>query len=192
MLLEIISQHKGNASKPSPERIQSFFRTQATWDTKMAERAVAWRQQTGRPVLVLAGDAHVENGWGIAHRLALLDPGASVVLVVPWRGEDSRDPDAGHYHFYCPLTHKSRLGMLLEERGGRVVITQVEADSRADKAGAKMGDVLVSALGRKVAGLSDLHQAGAKAFKEKVPFVLGVERQGKPLILDFGPLGQGQ
>jgi uncharacterized iron-regulated protein len=190
VLLEIFGQHRPNATAPKSDRIQSFFRTQAAWDTKMAERAVAARRATNRPVLVAAGDGHVENGWGIAHRLALLDPGASVVLIVPWRGEPDRDPDAGNYHFYCPPTHKSRLGMLLVEQGGRVSVTEVEPGSRAEAAGARVGDVVLTAQGRKVSALGDLHEAGAAAFQAKAPLVFEVERDGRPAKLDFGPLGQ--
>lgn len=192
MLLEVLSQHKGNATAPDSGRMERFFRTQAAWDTNMAERTADLRRRTGRPVVVVAGSGHVDHGWGIAHRLAVLDPGAEALLVSPWRGNEPWDQKAGDLFFYCPPTHKSRLGMTFEDQAGRIVITAVEPGSRAEKAGARAGDQVLGAAGEPVRTLGDLHQAGSRAFKAKAPLTLEVRREGGGATLDLGPLGQGQ
>ena len=60
-----------------------FVLVQSIWDTGMAQQAVALRKEHGTPVVILAGDGHVEDGRGIAYRLRLMDPGARIVLVSP-------------------------------------------------------------------------------------------------------------
>jgi len=79
-----------------------FVRVQSLWDTAMAVAARTWSRRLDRPVIVLAGAGHVANGWGIAHRLRHLDPGAGVVSVMPWRGEAPIDPAEADLFYYCP------------------------------------------------------------------------------------------
>ena len=86
----------------SDEAFERFVRIQSLWDTAMAQGAVASSRVRNRPVIVLAGAGHVTNGWGIGHRLRLLDPGAGVVEVMPWRGEEPIDPAQAALFFYCP------------------------------------------------------------------------------------------
>lgn len=86
----------------SEEGFARFVRVQSLWDTAMAHEAQQWSAREGAPVVVLAGAGHVLHGWGIAHRLRRLDPGATVVSVVPWRGDAPIDPAEGDFFFYCP------------------------------------------------------------------------------------------
>jgi len=81
-----------------------FLATQAIWDTTMAHYALEVRVLARRPVVILAGAGHVEHGWGIAARLAELDPQGPRLLVMPRRGmEDAPDPATADIFFLCPL-----------------------------------------------------------------------------------------
>ena len=182
------------------EARERFFHVQSLWDSKMAERAVEVRQATGRPVVVLAGAAHVENGWGIAHRLRTLDPHARVLLIAPWRGGKLPGVDNADVFFFCADEHKSRLGFTVEWRedapsGAVAVVTSVAPGTRADKAGLAEHDAIVAAGGKPLAGLADLHVAAIQAKTAGKNLALTLLRSGKRLevVLDLsaeaGPAG---
>jgi len=81
-----------------------FLAIQAIRDTTMAHRALETRVTLRRPVVILAGTGHVEHGWGIASRLAELDPDSPRLLVMPWRSPDAApDKAAADLFFFCPL-----------------------------------------------------------------------------------------
>lgn len=105
-------QANATARRPDPEAMfHQFITVQSLWDTVMAENAVRVRKLEGSPVVVLAGSGHVENGWGIALRLQSLDPGAKVLLVMPWRADPADElPPAGlgDVFFSCPLPPDAR------------------------------------------------------------------------------------
>lgn len=162
-----------------------FLTVQHFWDTMMASRAVQVRRQTGRPVVVLAGGGHVENGWGVASRLAALDPDAARLLVMPWRGGEPPEPGQADIFAYCPESQRLRLGFTLEVRGSAVLVTEVEPGSTAATAGFQAGDVIDAAGGRPVAKLFDLHQEAVTAHKEGGPLRLRVLRAGKPMELSI-------
>jgi uncharacterized iron-regulated protein len=162
-------------AKASFER---FLFVQSLWDTQMAQRALAVFQATGRPVVVLAGSGHVEFGYGIAHRLAELDPDAKVVSVLAWRGGFAPEPGQADAYFFCPEPHASRLGFVVEMRDGQAVATAVEPGSKAQRAGILPGDVITRAGDKPVASLTDLHQAAIAALMAGKPLALTVARPG--------------
>ncbi|MDP2847002.1 MAG: ChaN family lipoprotein [Humidesulfovibrio sp.] len=196
-LNEVMSSHppaKGKArSMDDPRQRERFLLIQSVWDSAMAERAVALRASTGRQVAVLAGTAHVEGGLGIARRIKVLDPGASILLVSPWRGDDL-DPDDAQVRVYCPISFESRMGMVLESRpngeDSLVVVAEVRRGSRAEAAGLRPGDLVERAGGYRMNSLNGLHLAGSDAFREKKSLVLGIRRGAACYTLDLGPLGQ--
>ncbi len=168
-----------------------FFLIQSLWDTVMAEQAMRVRRLHNGPVVVLAGGGHVENGWGLAHRLNILDPEARVLTVVPWRGTAPIDVKRGEYHFYCPSRHKSRFGFMLAMEEGAVLVTAVEPGSVAEKAGFAVGDVLRDVDDLPVETLWTLHKAGVKAARgESVSF--GVMRGEAYLTLNIQPFMSGK
>ncbi len=73
--------------RATPPSLENFLRTQSLWDTAMAENAIGAHQKWQRPVLILAGNGHVEYGFGIASRLHTLLPTAKVVIMSPIRDE---------------------------------------------------------------------------------------------------------
>lgn len=198
-LREVMSNHPAKASGAAgrdandPRQIARFHLIQSVWDSAMAENAVAAHKATARPVVVLAGTAHVEGGLGIARRIAALDPGAKVLLVSPWRGGDL-DPKDAQVRVYCPERFDSRMGMTIESRPSgedfEYVITEVKRESRADLAGLRPGDILTRAGGHRVRSLTALHLAGSDAYRDKKPLTLEVRRGRQCLSVDLGKLGQ--
>lgn len=191
VLEEVFAQHSSGEDMDLREaklRHERFFLIQSLWDSKMAERAVETRRNFAQPVAVVAGAGHVEFGWGIAHRLKAYDPGAKVLLVMPWRGNEPFD--GADVFYYCPPTHRSSMGMVLQEEGKRVVVVDVEEESRAGNAGLQVGDVITMAGATPVTSLWDLHKAGVEAHKAGKPLTLTVLRDKKLLTLDLGRLGK--
>lgn len=189
-LRAVLAEHpgRGAADKAEAER---FFLVQGLWDTQMAQRAVWARKTFRRPVLVLAGGGHVDHGWGIASRLATLDPGAKVFLVTAWRGVGAFESGAAGAFFYCPNVYVSRMGMTLAETDYGLRVESVTRGSRADAAGLRPGDVLEKAQGLALESLMDLHKAGILAHDRDAALLFQVRRGPRVFDLDLGKLGQG-
>ncbi|WP_419781500.1 ChaN family lipoprotein [Maridesulfovibrio sp.] len=185
-LKEVLAMHQGRDAS-DPKQIERFFLVQSLWDTGMAEKAVELRQRSGHPVVILAGGGHVEHGWGIPRRLKVLDPEAKVMTIMPWRGDEFY-PTAADSFFYCPASYESRMGMTIEMRQGRAVITAVKRDRKGYMQGLRPGDIIAKAQGIPVTSLSALHMAGAKAHKEDKPLVFTIDRRGNRFDLDMGRL----
>lgn len=96
MLRSAFEGHHGSGG------MEQFVRVQSLWDSQMAWQAVRTAELLQRRVIVLAGIGHVDNGWGIASRLYVWAPGASILAVLPWRGEGR--PSGADLYFYCPIT----------------------------------------------------------------------------------------
>jgi uncharacterized iron-regulated protein len=157
---------------------ERFFLIQAVWDSSMAAKAMRVRSQTGRRMILLAGQGHMEHGHGIPRRLEKLDPPADILSVSAWRGLDRPDPEQSDLLFSCPVTFESRLGFTLKltSRGG--LITEVEPESRAEESGMRAGDILLAAGGEAFNELMDLHRAAVRAHRNDAPLVLRIERDG--------------
>ena len=181
----------GSAASPDPGRRERFLRVQALWDTAMARSAVAARRTQGRPVLILAGAGHVERGWGIARRLHALDPRARVLAVLPWRGGSGFDPADADAFFFCPLSHSSRLGFVLQERDARVTVTSVAPGTRAAQAGILPGDEVLAVMGEPATSLWVLHKGALKAGRAGLPLAITVRRDGQVLELGVPLTGVG-
>lgn len=166
--------------RPALER---FRRVQSVWDTAMAGNALQVWEQTGRPVVLLAGGGHVEHGWGPAYRLKTMAPGTRVLSVMPRRGSGPAADRVAEVYFHCPLTHASRLGFTLEQTEAGIQVLDVVDGSRAAKAGVKPGDIIIRAGDEPAESLSDLHAQGFKAAREKTPLKLRVRRGADELDL---------
>ncbi|MHC1700027.1 MAG: ChaN family lipoprotein [Humidesulfovibrio sp.] len=202
-LREVMGSHprqaKAGQGAVDPRQEARFLLIQSVWDSAMAEQAVRARRTTGRPVVVLAGTAHVEGGLGIARRIRVLDPGAEVLLISPWRGDEFAKADAD-VRVYCPESFESRMGMTLESRplvlagqGGQdfeVLVGAVRRGSPAEAAGLRPGDVVLRAGGHRMRSLAVLHLAGSDAYREKKNLVFVIRRGEDCYSVDLGRLGQ--
>ncbi|MFH1912764.1 MAG: ChaN family lipoprotein [Pseudomonadota bacterium] len=194
LLDAIFELHQGRDSRDlevdEATRRERFLLVQSIWDSAMAEAAVALRRKYDWPVLVVAGGGHVEHGWGIAHRIRHFDPGARILLLMPWRGGEF-EADAADAFFFCPDTYESRMDMTLTATGrGGLLVERVGRDSRAEAAGLRPGDLLIEAAGVPLDRLLDLHAAGFKVHKADQPLVFTVQRGGHSFKADVGRLGQ--
>jgi len=187
----VFAQHETKDVESIAER-DRFRLVQSLWDTKMAEEAVKLRKREKRPVLIIAGSGHVENGWGIALRLRKFDPEAKVLMLMPWRGGEFY-PEEGDAFFYCPDTYESRMGATLTATGrGGLLVERVKRDSRADKAGIRPGDILLEAAEIKLDYLFSLHMAGAKVHKADADLIFKVRRGEEYFEINMGKLGKGK
>lgn len=188
LLDEIYARHEGADADNATAR-ERFRLVQSIWDSKMAEEAVRLRKEYDWPVFVVAGTGHVERGWGIARRIRRFDPGARILLVMPWRGGEF-DADAGDVFFYSPDSYNSKMGALLTDDGrSGLLVERVTRGSRADKAGLRPGDVLLEASGVVLDHLYDLHRAGFKVHEADAPLVFKIRRGNELLAVDVGRLG---
>jgi len=161
--------------------MESFFLIQSLWDTGMAVQAEKWRQKTGQPVFIVAGAGHVENRWGIAYRLAVLDPQATTISILPARDKADITPEGAEYYFVCPSRHRQRIGLVLEKGARGLKIKAVEPDSRASRAGLRAGDVLLQGNGTLLKTPMDIHSAAAPAARQGKDLVLKVLRDGREM-----------
>lgn len=166
------------AKKTMAQYRKRFFLIQSLWDTGMAEQAVAIRESTKKPMVILSGTGHVEHGWGIEYRLAKLDPSAKVLSVVPWRDTSDIEEDKGDVQFFCPLVKQSRLGFTLRMEGGGAVVTAVKEGSPAHEAGFLVEDKITHVGGMEVDCMMTLHKAGVEAAKEGKEMVFTIIRDG--------------
>lgn len=177
---DFMGRGKSGDTESNKKRLERFLLVQSVWDTSMAGAAIGARQATGRPVAILAGAGHVENGWGIAHRLRTLEPDARVLLVLPWRGGESPNPQEADVFYFCPESFSNRLGMKLvwKDEPAGALIEAVEPGTTASRADLRPGDIIQAVAGVPVESLSGLHVAAIKARKSKEPLRLRILRKG--------------
>lgn len=199
-LRELFGHHaamlkKNPKTRTGRDPFADFLTVQALWDTQMASRARYARALYNRPVVVIAGAAHTERRFGIARRLAVLDPGARVRTIMPWRGGEAPARSVADDFFACPAVHKSRLGMTLSQESPApghpatpLLVTAVTPGSPAAAAGLLPGDAVTAAGGHEATTLAVLHTAAVEAAKADKPLELTVSRAGEILAIAI-PLG---
>lgn len=107
MLRTAWKAHGAQMQQGGDEAFRRFAEVQALWDSQMASVAARWSYENDdRPVVILAGAGHVENGWGIEYRLRRFAPKAEVLSIAPWRADGSPDPRAADLFYYCPATEE--------------------------------------------------------------------------------------
>lgn len=186
---EAFAQH-GEQLQNFEGEFKRFLLVQSVWDSMMAERALAVREQTGRLVVIIAGAGHVEFGWGVAYRLKTFVPESRVLSLTPNRDHLFFDPDEADLQFHCPDEYASRLGMVLQIFGGAVTVVEIRPEGRAATSGLRPGDVLAEAQGFQVRGFRDLHRAGKRAHDRDERLIFIIERRNQRLKIDLGRLGK--
>ncbi len=187
-LMEQFSLHQNFMQKRKPD-LDRFLLIQSIWDSKMAEQALKWQKKLNCPILILAGAAHVENGWGIEHRLKILSPQAKIVHLAPLRTLKEL-PLQSPICFYCPRSKMpikmAPLGMMIKKDQGRFIVKEVLKSSKAYQAGIKKGDVIVQANKQNIASLFDLHKIAVAAKKKGKPLCLKIKRGDTYLVVEIG------
>ncbi len=181
-------------------QLESFQRVQTLWDETMAQSVAHYLtspEGEDRHMLVVAGGNHIRYGFGIPRRVFRRLP-TSYVLIgsreieVP---EDKRDrlmdiekPEfpMPPYHFinfiaYEDLEKKGvKLGVMLAEEDGNVLIQSVLPDSNAARAGLQKGDIVIRFDEESVQDVFDIVYA-VKQKSAGETAVLEIERDGNPL-----------
>jgi uncharacterized iron-regulated protein len=170
-----------------------FLLVQSLWDTSMAESAIKAHNESGRPVVVIAGSGHVESGYGIAHRINTLTPGKKILLALPLSHPFEKDDErrATADVFFASRPGLLSLGLRFKAEPSRIIVDELTPGSRAEAAGIRPGDRIISLEDHDLESPGDFHSAIAIAdltdkrasLAEKRPKPLVVERGGQRLSL---------
>jgi uncharacterized iron-regulated protein len=192
--------YRGHASGQA--MLDGFQRIQTLWDETMAENVARYLQSPqgkDRQLLVVAGGNHIRNGFGIPRRVFRRLP-TSYLLVgshelnIPAGMEDRLMdvtlPDFPMpaydylvYTAYETLPEPVKLGVMLVEQDGAVVVQAVVPGSVAADAEIREGDRVIAFDGQEIAAAFDL----AYAVQQKKPGARGtlrLLRDGQELRLD--------
>jgi uncharacterized iron-regulated protein len=187
-------------------RLAGFQRVQTLWDETMAEnivRFLASPQGDDFHLIVLAGGNHVRNGFGIPRRVFRQLPLSytligSEELEVSEAKKKEAFMDVSLPHFPMPAfdylvytryeelekPDEVKLGVMLEEKEGKVVVTGLLPKGAAALAGVQEGDVLRSLDGEGLTESFDLIYAlQQKKIGERGQ--LTVERGEETLVFDL-------
>ena len=155
---------------------EHFYQAQCLWDEAMAEILSDFLNSSegeGKTVLVLAGNGHIVFDFGIPKRLHRRGslPYQTIILK-EWKKEWDEDlffsrapqPLADFLWITQPSSphpKRPRIGIVLKERDDPkgIWIERVIPESPAEKAGLLPGDQILSANGKEVEELKDLHDA---------------------------------
>lgn len=185
--------------------MDGFVRAQTLWDETMAESAarfLASPQGKDRHLVVVAGGNHIGHGFGIPRRVFRRIPasyvmiGGNEITVARTKEPELMDvelPDYPNlsYDFLNFLAYEElpESGVLLgvgyepaPDKHG-ILVKSVLANSNAERAGVKAGDLLVSLDGEALKENIDLVYC-LKQKKVGQKSTLVVERDGKQLTLD--------
>jgi aminopeptidase N len=133
-----------------------FLQAQLLWDEGMAESAHRFlTKHPGFKMVILAGNGHVRHKYGIPERLYRRNHEPFVVVV---QDEEIEDGVGDYVLLTTTLDGKEspKLGVMVEEKDGRVVIIGVNQNSPAQKAGLNKDDVIYRFSERPIQSLADL------------------------------------
>ena len=136
---------------------ENFVEAQLVWDETMAEAAASYfKNHPGRYLVVLAGDGHVTR-TGIPVRFARRSGVAPATVL---QGEvDYSAGEAGSYLLSSnalELPPGGKLGVMLETRDNRIMVTGFGDDSAAREAGILEQDQIVKIDGEFLESFADL------------------------------------
>jgi hypothetical protein len=140
-LEEVFNQHRNHENK----NFDNFYQSQILWDETMAHSIDEFLgKNPGYQMVVLAGTGHIMYGSGIPKRAFRLN-GREYATIIPW--SESIDEGIADYLFAAdpiPAPPTFKLGVILKEKEGRVVIDTIVPGSIAKNAGLEKGDILRS------------------------------------------------
>ena len=133
-----------------------FLQAQLLWDEGMAESAFRYlADHPGFKMVILAGNGHVRYRYGIPERLYRRNHEPYIVVV---QDEEIEDGVGDYVLLTSRLEGKPspKLGVTVKEKDQRLVITGVNKNTPAQKAGLKPGDVIRMFGQRPIQSLADL------------------------------------
>jgi hypothetical protein len=138
-----------------------FYQSQILWDETMAHSVEEFlRENPGYQMVVLAGAGHIIHGSGIPKRVYRLNGKEYATLITSdERALDSYISDYVLFPEPLPAPEAPKLGVILSEAGGQVIIKEFTEAGRAEGAGLVKDDVIVSIDDWKVEGIEDVRIA---------------------------------
>ena len=141
-------------SHPQGTQFDNFYQSQILWDETMAHSVAGFlKEKPGYQMVVMAGAEHVMYDSGIPKRVGRLTGEEYTTLI-----NGAFDAGIGNYVLFpgeITPPFSAKLGVLLDEKEGRVVVTGFAPGSIASAAGLQEGDVIASMDGMKVETISD-------------------------------------
>lgn len=162
-LAKVWEAHRGGDAEDEAG-FENFVAAQLTWDRAMAEALAEARTGGDAPLVVgILGAGHVAHGHGVPFQLADLGVAEAGVLL-PWtRRDDCADLTAGVADAAFMVADRRgqgppppRLGVQIGPADDGVAVAGVVADSIAETAGLRAGDIIVRAAGRPLNQPGDL------------------------------------
>jgi len=180
-LLKVFQLHE---NQHQLKEFDYFLQAQILWDETMAEsvhRFLASHPDTN--LVVLAGNGHLKNKYGIPNR-AFRRNGFPFTVIV--QDEDLQPGIADFVLKTTRLKGKKAplLGIGIDEKDNGVQVVSVIGDSPAGKAGLEKGDIIVQVGGDEIRSLVDLKFALFYTPMDSTVFIQ-VDRQGKKIISEI-------
>lgn len=160
-LRESLASHEG---EQEPE---GFIAAQTAWDAAMAGALLrAHRRHPEAVVVGLAGNGHIQGGFGIPHQIRARSEDVVVRTVVPYSPDrEEAPPEAGDGDYAWALKRQAapdpvRIGILIRENdGGGIKVDAVQDGFPADGADVREGDRILAVDGQPVSSTTALIHA---------------------------------
>ncbi len=136
----------------------NFFQSQILWDETMAHSiAETLDAHPGTPMIVLAGNGHLQYSWGIPDRVQRITGIQGTVILNDITDTVSRDL-ADYILFPEPMEtpESPKLMVMLEEKEEGVEVVKMLPEGPAQKAGMEEGDLITGIGENKVGKISDI------------------------------------
>ncbi|NIA08244.1 MAG: PDZ domain-containing protein [Nitrospiraceae bacterium] len=153
-LMRIFKEHNGTEIKD----FNNFYQAQILWDETMARSVYDYlKKNSGRQMVVLAGDGHIAFGYGIPSRVYRRG-GYSQTTIVNVTGGQVEPGMADYFLFPREIQppFSAKLGIFVKEEKDRLVIDKVMHHGPAGRAGLRHGDIFLDFDGRPIRDISDL------------------------------------
>ncbi len=156
-LRQIFSRHRQKEGRS----FENFYFSQLIWDETMADSVVKTLDRFPEAqVIVLAGNGHIRNAWGIPSRVKRQrDVSYSIVATASEGGENRFSSGIADFVFYTAWTSpppSPRLGIFIKKVEGGVMIERVNKNSPAERSGLEEGDLIMAIDGQPVTDIDDL------------------------------------
>jgi membrane-associated protease RseP (regulator of RpoE activity) len=133
-----------------------FYEAQVLWDESMAANLDKFiGKNPGYKIVVLAGVGHMAFGSGIPKRAFRLNK-REYAIILNDGDVDNAIADFVLFPSPVPLPESPKLGVMVKDEDGKVIINQFAPDSVVQKAGLEENDVILSLDDTPVESVDDL------------------------------------
>ena len=183
----LLSFQHAHTKKTKRMKKEYMFSAQILWDETMAESGADFlKKHPDYTMVILVGNGHIENFYGIPKRLyARVKLPYSVIAqdIIPTpKSADYAIFTSGDFKVSEPI----KLGVYLKNEK-TLIAEKIVKNSIAEKIGIKKGDLIIKINETKVKELSDL-RLELYFIEKNSPFTVTVKRKGKTIKLSFTKL----